>query len=1364
MNASLRRRFFFAAALLLAASPALRAADGSVSFNGADQYVFVPGFHNAGVSGEVTVEFWAKTNTAAIQQAAFMLFPDQPANRFQASISYFNGNTYWDCGDINAGGRVSMPNPDAVNKWTHYAFVSSASGGFMKIYINGVEAASKTGPVSAFNTGGNGTAGYGLYIGGGSGFSLNGSLDEFRVWNTVRTQWEIQRDLGATLSGSEAGLRLYYKFDEGSGSNLATNSAITGSIFNGGLYNGTTRSAPARLTVSNTDDSSVGSLRQAVADAALAAGPSYITFDPALSGQTITLDSKITVIDITGPVTIDASSLPGGLTLDGSGGAAAHEIFNVESSANLSLHGLTLTGAKDSAITSSGKLTLTRCTLFGNSSTENGGAIYNFKDSGANALLSHCTLFGNSAVKGGAIYCEPPNTVIPNSLTLEHCTLSGNSASTAGGGIVSTGTFLNLDNCIVAGNSAPSGPNFSGEFNGSNNLTNGDPLLSPLGYYGGSTMTMRPLPGSPAIDTGKVIAGLSTDQRGFPRSRDGNGTGGAQADIGAVELNPITVTTTVDELTTPSSLGAGVSLREAVRSQADVFFDPTLNGQTIGLTLDTEIVLNQSVSIDASSLPAGLTVDGISSSGANRLFTVSAGQSVTMTGLTLTGGKGAGASAPGSGGAILNQGTLTLNRCTLTGNFSGAGGGAISNSGVLIMNATTLTDNSTFDLHSAPKGGALANIGTATLTQCTFHGNTAVGSGGAISQTTAFFLTAASLKLNHCTVSGNTTVAYGGGLHNDGTESTLTITNSILAGNTGTGGADIHNNSSVRFTGANLVTSYVQGAGGSATYEMGLLTTNPLLGLLGDYGGPTRTMLPKPGSPAINAAVGSTITTDQRGFLVTGTPDIGAVARQGTETLTVTTTADELNSPNNAQTSLREAITDGVADTIIFAPALSGGTITLTRSPAEIAITQGVTVDATGLPKGLTLHGGTGVNRIFNVTSTAPVVLKGLTFTSGDVGSGAGGAILTAAGTDLMIEQCTLTGNTALEGGAVFSLGTLVVRLSTFSGNTGNYGGALQCQGETTINRCTISGNQGPTVCGGIFNKFTTTAKPLLIGDSIIAGNTSPWPDGDDIYTQSGVIWMLNANIVVSRHQDANSSVRNGSTTPLTSNPLLAPLQNYGGPTQTMALKPGSPALNAAPQSNTTTDQRGFPKIGAADIGAYEAGAGEAGAKVNFNVWAWEIIGQALLPDGDNDNDGIKNQMEYAAKYDPFAANGQPVNTPSPNTGGGGGSGVMNLASSFSQEGGESEAAAAPPPTVLSYDLSFRYNPEATDLRYIFQRSSDLSPTGWTDIYTYDSTTGLVTETAGVIGDEDPGSNLIYITDSAYNPARTFWRLVVQQP
>src|SRR5262249_12363246 len=66
---------------------------------------------------------------------------------------------------------------------------------------------------------------------------------------------------------------------------------------------------------------------------------------------------------------------------------------------------------------------------------------------------------------------------------------------------------------------------------GAYNLTNGNPLLAPLGNYGGPTQTMPPLAGSPAIDAGNDSAASAflTDQRGLPR------LSGAHVHIGAVE-------------------------------------------------------------------------------------------------------------------------------------------------------------------------------------------------------------------------------------------------------------------------------------------------------------------------------------------------------------------------------------------------------------------------------------------------------------------------------------------------------------------------------------------------------------------------------------------------------------------------------------------------------------------------------------------------------------------------------------------------------------------------------------------------------------------------------------------------------------
>ena len=165
----------------------------------------------------------------------------------------------------------------------------------------------------------------------------------------------------------------------------------------------------------------------------------------------------------------------------------------------------------------SGTLTINNSTFTSNSAAAGGGIVI----LGGTATINNSTFSGNSsALGGGGIY----NGGI---LTLNNSTLSGNSASSSGGGIKNFGT-LALTNTIVATNDLYS----SGSYTGANNLTNGDPLLAPLGNYGGPTQTMPPLPGSPAIDAGddSVTNFLATDQRGFPRKS------GAHVDIGSVEV------------------------------------------------------------------------------------------------------------------------------------------------------------------------------------------------------------------------------------------------------------------------------------------------------------------------------------------------------------------------------------------------------------------------------------------------------------------------------------------------------------------------------------------------------------------------------------------------------------------------------------------------------------------------------------------------------------------------------------------------------------------------------------------------------------------------------------------------------------
>ena len=137
------------------------------------------------------------------------------------------------------------------------------------------------------------------------------------------------------------------------------------------LAGGATASAQV---VTNTADSGPGTLRSAITNAASGA---VITFDPSLSGATITLSNTLT---INTNLTIDASALPGGLQINGNGSV---QIFNVASNITVFLNSLTITNGYSTdygggGIYNYGTLTLTNCTLSGNSATDGyGGGIYN---------------------------------------------------------------------------------------------------------------------------------------------------------------------------------------------------------------------------------------------------------------------------------------------------------------------------------------------------------------------------------------------------------------------------------------------------------------------------------------------------------------------------------------------------------------------------------------------------------------------------------------------------------------------------------------------------------------------------------------------------------------------------------------------------------------------------------------------------------------------------------------------------------------------------------------------------------------------------------------------------------------------------
>jgi hypothetical protein len=378
--------------------------------------------------------------------------------------------------------------------------------------------------------------------------------------------------------------------------------------------------------------------------------------------------------------------------------------------------------------------------------------------------------------------------------------------------------------------------------------------VATLYTNGVAAFTMNSTPNSPAGSflIGADNGGAETFSGGVDEVRVFTFAAGQFSPTNLLVNGPFIVTSTAD-----SGMG---SLRAAVaadNSSSTITFASALSGQTITLT-NGGISLYHNVAIDASALAGGITINGNQNS---QIFTIN--PNVVLKKLAIVNGR----EASGDGGGIYNSGYLSLSNCTLSGNSAYSGGG-IYNSGSLTLNNCTLSGNSS---HSG--GGIYDNGGTSFLNNCTLSGNssdTFEGYGGGIFNHNSGLLT-----LNNCTLSGNS-AGYGGGIAIDSGHAVSILVNSIVAESSG---FDIYasNGGVINLEGQNIVGFILATIAGPTPIIAG-----PQLAPLGNYGGPTPTMPPLPGSPAIDAAddsLASQFTADQRGYprLAGLHVDIGAV-------------------------------------------------------------------------------------------------------------------------------------------------------------------------------------------------------------------------------------------------------------------------------------------------------------------------------------------------------------------------------------------------------------------------------------------------------------------------------------------------------
>jgi hypothetical protein len=315
----------------------------------------------------------------------------------------------------------------------------------------------------------------------------------------------------------------------------------------------------------------------------------------------------------------------------------------------------------------------------------------------------------------------------------------------------------------------------------------------------------------------------------------------------------------------------------------------------------------------------------------------------------------------------------------------------------------------------------------------------------------------------------------------------------------------------------------------------------------------------------------------------------------------------EANVCKCSEAGIRAAVEAGGNDPYTFD--CDGPTTVVTE--AEIEIDHDVILDGEG---NLTVDGDE-EHGVFSVPASddhlPSVELRGLTVTGGKVVGGCGGGIFNQG--HLVLQSSTLSGNTASDGGGVCNLtaGTLTLTSSTVSGNSANRGGGVyQGGGTVMLTNSTVSANTA-SEGGGI---YSDGSGPVTLTNSTVSGNsagsgsaillnpldrfpivttTATLMDGA-CAQQGAATWTSNGYNVESPGNSCRFDQATDQFDVTAAELNLGPLQDYGGPTETHALLPGSPAINRIPEADceVNTDQRGEPRPEPGgtdcDVGAFE--------------------------------------------------------------------------------------------------------------------------------------------------------------------------------
>ncbi len=578
------------------------------------------------------------------------------------------------------------------------------------------------------------------------------------------------------------------------------------------------------------------------------------------------------------------------------------------------------------------------------------------------------------------------------------------------------------------------------------------------------------------------------------------------------------------------------------------------------------------------------------------------------------------------GGIFNNGGALTVqNGSRVNTNDSGSWGGGIHNlGGSLILQDSQVRSN------TSGRGGGIYNANTAaddatvSLTgTSTIDGNWSAFFGGGIFNRRAFTDTLATVTLeDDSQVSSNVSDGDGGGVYNWGFSTDdpsygaalNMMDRSQVTGNTGLngGGVYLYQNSTITADGGEITYNTAQGKGGGVYVRDGFInaansnvTNNNAAsnagGLYLERGDVTLADTPVNGNQASGFAGG--IYIDAGSMQVNGgsisqnqsnNAGGGVIVSNGSLTLSGTSVSNNVSLTGHGGGIWNDAGTVTLTDAVISqnqAQSNGGG---IQNSSGELVVNGGEITENTAVNffggalynvsgqasfTGTLISGNQAVagGAIRNQDSSATLSILQSELLDNTATTGNGGALLFING-QAQIEQTTLAYNSASgTGGAMrANNGSLSLLNSTVSGNEASGGGGAFYITNATV---TLSSSTLANNGFGALSQIGTGTGSIITGNSIIASI-------DGIPNCAAGLNLVSNGYNLASDSTCNLTATGDETS---TDPMIFPLADNGGPTLTHALQAGSPAIDAAP-TGPASDQRGIsrPQGAGYDIGAFE--------------------------------------------------------------------------------------------------------------------------------------------------------------------------------